>query len=89
MPVRIIKVLALPSQMWYYGSTMGKPTMTTFALLSELHRLSPDQISRIDHIISDDGDWDEGMISHYINQWRGHNILTSGEDWTRRDGELL
>lgn len=49
--------------------------MTTFALLSELHRLTPDEIIRVDHIIADDGDWSEGEITHYINQWNGHNIL--------------
>lgn len=58
--------------------------MTRFALLSELHRLSPDAIARVDHIICDDGDWTPEQITHYINQWSGHNILTSDEDdWTK------
>ena len=63
--------------------------MTTFALLSELHRLKPDQIALVDHIIADDGDWSEEQISHYINRWHGHNVLPDPEDWARYDGELL
>lgn len=66
--------------------------MTTFALLSELNRLKPDEIARIDHIIIDDGEWSNEQISHYINQWPAHNILTCEsieDDWTRKDGELL
>lgn len=64
--------------------------MTTFALLSELHRLTPDQITCVDHIICDDGDWSNEQVSHYINTWRGHNILhperyLDGET-ERRDG---
>lgn len=50
--------------------------MTTFVLLSEIHRLRPSQLDIPDlHIICDDGDWSQEQVSHYINQWRGHNIL--------------
>lgn len=63
--------------------------MTSFALLSELHRLSPDAISRVDHIILDDGSLTPEQITNYINQWQGHSILHAMDDWTRKDGELL
>ena len=64
--------------------------MTTFALLSELPRLTPDAIASVDHIICDDGDWSPEEITAYINNWRGHSIIhAEPDDWTRKDGGLL
>lgn len=65
--------------------------MTTFVLLSEIHRLAPVQLNVPDlHIICDDGTWPPDRITRYINQWQGHSILhADAEDWSRYDGELL
>jgi len=64
-----------------------------FALASELHRLKPDDIRRVDHIIADDGTWSPEDITAYIARWRSHCILAEVEpavdDWTRYQGELL
>lgn len=77
MPPEIIKGIDLLVYWWYNSSHNGgiRP-MTAFALLSELHRLHHSQLDRDDlHIICDDGDWSEEQINHYINTWRGHNVL--------------
>lgn len=37
--------------------------MTTYALLSEYDRLTPEQQSQVDHIILDDGEWTQEMIA--------------------------
>lgn len=37
--------------------------MTTFALLSEYHLLTPAQKSQVDHIVCDDGEWTQEMIT--------------------------
>lgn len=64
--------------------------MPTFALASELHRLSPDAIDRVDHIIADDGDWTPEQIRHYIANWHGITVVEPAtDDWTRYDGALL
>jgi 3-keto-L-gulonate-6-phosphate decarboxylase len=57
--------------------------MPRFALASELHRLTPDQIILIDHIIADDGDWTCEQIAHYIAQWHTLEIVPHPDDWTR------
>lgn len=59
--------------------------MTRFALLSEIDRLTPEQMAKVDHIIADDGEWDQARITAYINQWSGHSILHEppADDWTK------
>jgi hypothetical protein len=63
----------------------------TFALLSELHRLTPDQIAQVDHIICDDGDWSKEEIAAYIDRWRENCVIAEvmPDDWTSKHGELL
>lgn len=59
-------------------------TRHTFALSSELRRLTPDQRDLVTHVIIDDGEWSEAQITEYINQWMG--ILPdppTNDDWTR------
>lgn len=43
--------------------------MTTFALASELDRLTRAQRQQVTHIIADDGEWTEAQISAHINQY--------------------
>lgn len=37
--------------------------MTTFALASEYHRLTPAQKDQVDCILADDGEWTQEMIA--------------------------
>lgn len=58
--------------------------MTTFALASEYHRLTPAQKDQVDHIICDDGEWTNDQIQFYII---GHNRDVAFDIETeRRDG---
>lgn len=55
--------------------------MTTFALASEYHRLTPAQKDRVEHIICDDGEWTRDQIQQYIATCFITDIETE-----RRDG---
>lgn len=59
--------------------------MTTFALASEYHRLTPAQKDRVDYIICDDGDWTLKQISAYMDDWNGGTCVSDIET-ERRDG---
>ena len=65
--------------------------MPTFALASELHRLSPDAIARIDHIIADDGDWTPEQIQFYIRLYTASYAATDPtcDDWTHPTSDNL
>lgn len=43
--------------------------MSSYALASTYHRLSPTQQSQITHIIPDDGEWTLSMIQNYIQMF--------------------
>lgn len=65
--------------------------MTTFALASELHRLTPAERKQVDHIIADDGEWPKEQVDAYLARWRSIDITheLQPDDWTRKQGELL
>lgn len=44
--------------------------MTTFALASEYHHLSPAQKDRVEHIIADDGTWSLTQIASYMANFK-------------------
>lgn len=55
--------------------------MTTYALASEYHRLSPAQKDQVDCILADDGTWDREMIALAIQfplERVGHE-----DDWSK------
>lgn len=59
--------------------------MTTFALASEYHRLTPAQRDQVDHIICDDGNWTLEQIAAYMADCNGGTCVFDTET-ERRDG---
>lgn len=56
--------------------------MTTYCLLSEYDRLTPEQKSQVDHILLDDGEWTQEMIALAI-QFPLERI-DHEDDWSKR-----
>lgn len=58
--------------------------MTTYCLLSEYDRLTPEQQSQVDHILADDGTWNREMIALAIQfPLEDPTLAYIQDDWTK------
>jgi hypothetical protein len=56
--------------------------MTMYTLSSEYDRLTSEQQDRVTHIIADDGEWTEEMITSAMEFKLLRTQVLKNEDWT-------